>query len=155
MTEPAQWRQGSYLVTTDAQRLNLDVIHGFLCQSYWARGVPREVVERSVRGSLCFGLFEWERQIGFARVITDGATFAYLADVFVLPGYRGRGLARWLMECVLAHPDLQGLRRFLLFTRDAHPLYARFGFAALERPEFAMAIHKPDVYDVPAAEVVS
>jgi GNAT superfamily N-acetyltransferase len=151
----AEWRQGSYLVTTDAQRLDLDVIHGFLRHSYWARGVPREVVERSVRGSLCFGLFEWERQVGFARVITDGATFAYLADVFVLPGYRKRGLAEWLMECVLAHPDLQGLRRFLLFTRDAHGLYARFGFAALDRPEFAMAIYRPDVYEAPATEEVS
>jgi N-acetylglutamate synthase-like GNAT family acetyltransferase len=141
-----EWRQGGYLVSTDPGRLDLDVIHGFLRESYWARGVPRAVVERSLRGSLCFGLFEWERQVGFARVITDGATFAYLADVFVLPSHRGRGLARWLMECVLAHPDLQGLRRFLLFTRDAHWLYARFGFEPLSNPDMAMSIHRPDVY---------
>jgi GNAT superfamily N-acetyltransferase len=150
-----EWRRGSYLVSTDAERLDLGVVHAFLREAYWARGISREVVERSVRGSLCFGLFEWERQVGFARVITDGATFAYLADVFVLPGRRGRGLAQWLMECVLAHPGLQGLRRFLLFTRDAHGLYARYGFAALDRPEFAMSIYRPDAYAMPAAEVTS
>jgi GNAT superfamily N-acetyltransferase len=143
MSGTQEWRRGGYLVTTDAERLDLEVIHGFLHGSYWARGVPRDVVERSLRGSLCFGLFEWERQVGFARVVTDSATFAYLADVFVLPSHRGRGLARWLIECVLAHPDLQGLRRFLLFTRDAHSLYARFGFAALTHPESAMAISTP------------
>jgi GNAT superfamily N-acetyltransferase len=145
------WRQGGYLVSTDAARLDVGVIHGFLRESYWARGVPREVVERSLRGSVCFGLYEWERQVGFARVISDGATFAYLADVFVLPGHRGRGLAAWLMECVMAHPDLQGLRRFLLFTRDAHRLYARYGFEALDRPELAMSIYRPDVYEAALA----
>jgi GNAT superfamily N-acetyltransferase len=148
-----EWRQGGYLVSTSPAKLDLDLIHGFLRDSYWARGVPRGVVERSLRGSLCFGLYEWERQVGFARVITDGATFAYLADVFVLPGHRGRGLARWLVECVMAHPELQGLRRFLLFTRDAHALYAPFGFAALEHPETAMTIHNPAVYEAPAQEM--
>ncbi|HEX6739214.1 MAG TPA: GNAT family N-acetyltransferase [Vicinamibacteria bacterium] len=148
MKSATEWRQGGYLVSTDASRLDVDRIHGFLRESYWARGVPREVVERSLRGSLCFGLYEWERQVGFARVITDGATFAYLADVFVLPSHRGRGLARWLMDCVMSQPQLQGLRRFLLFTRDAHGLYAHFGFEPLDRPEFAMAVYKPDVYEV-------
>ena len=140
---PIEWRRGGYLVSTDRRRLDVAAIHAFLHGSYWARGIPREVVERSLRGSLCFGLFEWERQVGFARVVTDGATFAYLADVFVLPSHRGRGLATWLLECVLSHPGLQGLRRFLLFTRDAHALYARFGFAALEDPRTAMVIHEP------------
>ena len=148
-----EWRQGGYLVSTNPAKLNVNVIHGFLRDSYWARGVPRHVVERSLGGSLCFGLYEWERQVGFARVITDAATFAYLANVFVLPGHRGRGLARWLVQCVLAHPDLQELRRFLLFTRDAHALYAPFGFAPLEHPETAMSIYKPAVYEAPAQEM--
>jgi GNAT superfamily N-acetyltransferase len=115
--------------------LDLGVIHGFLKGSYWAAGIPEELVRRSIQGSLCFGLFEHQRQIGFARAVTDRATFAYLADVFVLESHRGRGLARRLMECVVAHPDLQGLRRWSLVTRDAHALYERFGFGALAHPE--------------------
>jgi GNAT superfamily N-acetyltransferase len=126
-------------VTTDPARLDVGVIHGFLKGSYWALGIPEELVRRSIRGSLCFGLYEHERQIGFARVVTDRATFAYLADVFVLESHRGRGLARWLMECVLAHPDLQGLRRWSLVTRDAHGLYERLGFRGLGHPERHMS----------------
>lgn len=145
-------RRGAFLVSTDPERLDIDVVHGFLTRSYWAAGVPREVVARSIPHSLCFGLYEWERQVGFARVVTDRATYAYLADVFVLESHRGRGLSAWLMEAILAHPDLQGLRRFSLATKDAHGLYARFGFTALGAPERHMEILRPDVYRA-AAEV--
>ena len=135
-----------FLVSTDSARLDLDAIHAFLSSSYWAEGIPRAVVERAITGSICFGLFHGERQVGFARVITDRATFAYLADVYVLEDYRGRGLGTWLIETVIAHPDLHGLRRFVLVTRDAHGLYEKFGFTALARPEYYMESHRPDVY---------
>jgi len=135
-----------YRISTDPRRLDLDVIHGFLAGSYWARGVPREVVQRSLEGSLCFGVFDGASQVGFARVVTDRATFAYLADVFVLESHRGRGLALWLMECILQHPDLQGLRRWALATRDAHGLYSRVGFTPLHRPESFMERLDRDVY---------
>ena len=121
-------------------------VHAFLTRSYWARGVPREVVDRSIDHSLAFGLFQGSRQIGFARVITDRATFAYLADVYVLDEYRGRGLGKWLISSVLAHPDLQGLRRWSLVTRDAHELYRAFGFRELSNPSRHMEIFRPDVY---------
>jgi GNAT superfamily N-acetyltransferase len=133
-------------VDDDPERIDLDVVHGFLSGSYWARGIPRDVVERSLRGSLVFGLYERGRQVGFARVVTDRATFAYLADVFVLEPHRGRGLSRRLMDAIVAHPGLQGLRRWLLATRDAHGLYARYGFTPLPAPERFMERHDPDVY---------
>jgi GNAT superfamily N-acetyltransferase len=140
-------RRGPYRVTTDPAAFDLDVVHRFLAaSSYWAEGVPRETVARSISNSLCFGVFEWEAQVGFARVVTDRATFAYLADVFVLESHRGRGLSKWLMECVRAHPELQGLRRWMLATRDAHSLYARFGFAPLGDPSRIMEILDRDVY---------
>jgi GNAT superfamily N-acetyltransferase len=135
-----------YWITTDPARFDLDVIHSFLARSYWAEGVPRETVKRSIENSLGFALFESERQVGFARVVTDRATFGYLADVFVLESHRGRGLASWLMEVVMAHPDLQALRRWLLVTRDAHGLYARSGYTALASPERHMEILRADAY---------
>ena len=116
------------LITTDPARLDLDVIHGFLSRSYWAAGIGREVVDRSIRHSICFGAFDGERQVGFARVISDRATYAYLADVFVLPSHRGRGIGKGLMACIASHPDLQTLRLWTLFTRDAHGLYRQYGF---------------------------
>jgi GNAT superfamily N-acetyltransferase len=122
-------------VSTDPARLDLDVVHGYLVGSYWARGVPREVVERSVDHSLVFGLYLGEQQVGFARVVTDRATFAWLADVFVLEDHRGQGLGDWLVEVVTQHPDLRGLRRWALATADAHGLYARHGFTPLAAPE--------------------
>jgi N-acetylglutamate synthase-like GNAT family acetyltransferase len=136
----------SYEISTDRERLDVGLIHEFLRSSYWARGVPREVVEKSIRNSLCFGAFLGRRQVGFARVVSDFATMAYVADVFVLPAHRGRGVSKRLMQVILAHPELQGLRRVLLATRDAHGLYDQFGFEALTHPEYFMTIHKPDVY---------
>jgi GNAT superfamily N-acetyltransferase len=121
----------------------------FLAASYWSPGIPQDVLDRAIDGSLSFGLYEGERQIGFARAITDRATFAYVADVYVLEEYRGRGLALWLMETVLAHPELQGLRRWMLLTRDAHPLYRKVGFVDVARPERIMEIARPDVYRKP------
>ena len=138
-----EWRRGEYLISTDRSRLNLGVIHDFLSASYWAAGVPEDVVKRSVENSLVFGVYRGKGQVGFARVVTDYATFAYLADVFVLEAHRGRGLGKWLIEVVLSHPDLRGLRRWLLATGDAHELYRKYGFAELARAEIFMEIHSP------------
>jgi GNAT superfamily N-acetyltransferase len=125
----------SIQVTSDRARMDIERIHAFLSQdSYWAKNIPRETVQRAIEHSLCFGAFDGETQIGFARVITDHATFAYLADVFVLESHRGRGIGKQIMEAIARHPELQGLRRWLLVTRDAHALYAQFGFEALEEP---------------------
>jgi GNAT superfamily N-acetyltransferase len=145
-TQSIEWTRDGFTVTCDRARLDRAVIQAFLATTYWAAGVPHEVVARSIENSLCFGLLHGERQVGFARVISDLATFAFLADVFVLAEYRGRGLARWLVECVSSHPDLQGLRRWMLGTRDAHGLYAKIGFTPLKRPEIFMERHDPDVY---------
>ncbi len=139
-------RSGTTEVTTDPSRLNIDVIHGFLSQSYWATFIPREIVERSIRGSLCFGAYRGDAQIGFARVISDRATYAYLADVFVLEPFRGDGVGKLLMQCIMSHPDLQGLRRWSLLTRDAHGLYRPFGFDVPRHPERYMEISNPDIY---------
>jgi len=141
-----EWRRDGYTVSTDPSRIDLDVVHGFLSTCYWAEGIPRDVVARSIEHALCFGLYLGDRQIGFARVITDRATFAYLGDVFVLDAYRGRGLGAWLMEVVHAHPELQGLRRWVLLTRDAHALYRKSGYAALAKPERYMERWAPNVY---------
>ena len=140
---------GDYEISSDPQRMDLAFIHGFLRDTYWATQIPCEVVERSIRNSLCFGAFEAapsRRQVGFARAVTDRATFAYVADVFVAPEHRGRGISKQLMRALLEHPELQGVRRFLLATRDAHGLYAQFGFKALANPEQFMTIHHPNIY---------
>ena len=140
-----EWRKGAYTVSTDPDRLDLAAIHGYLRESYWAAGIPREKVEKAIRHSLPFGLYEENSLIGFARVITDFATFAYVADAFVLPSHRGRGLGVWLMEVVRAHPDLQKLRRWVLATRDAHELYRKTGFTEVDPGRF-MQVLDPDVY---------
>lgn len=132
------WRRDGYLISTDASMLDLEVVHGYLSRSYWAAGVPEDVVRRSVENSLCFGVYRGEEQAGFARVVTDRATFAYLADVFVLDEHRGQGIGKWLLEVILSHPDLQGLRRWMLATRDAHDLYRRYAFTELARPGIFM-----------------
>jgi GNAT superfamily N-acetyltransferase len=133
-------------ISDDTALLDLDVIHGYLTRCYWAEGIPREVVERSIAGSLCFGAYEDGAQVGFARVVTDQATFAYLADVFVLETYRGRGVSRQLMEAIVSHPQLQGLRRWHLVTRDAHGVYAKFGFKPLAAPERHMELTVANAY---------
>jgi GNAT superfamily N-acetyltransferase len=136
----------SYEISTDPARLDIDAIHAFLTQSYWSPGIPRATVARAISHSLCFGAFWQGQQVGFARVVTDRTTFAYLCDVYVLEAHRGRGLAQQLMDHVVQHPDLQGLRRMMLATRDAHGLYARYGFKPLAAPDVMMEIHKPKVY---------
>lgn len=140
------WSRAEFSISTDPEKLDLDVIHGYLARSYWSPQIPRDVIARAIRGSLCFGLYCEAVQIGFARVITDRATFAYLADVFVLEDWRGRGLSKFMMECIRAHPDLQGLRRWMLATADAHGLYTQFGFRSLGHPESMMEIVDPDIY---------
>ena len=134
-------------IDTSREALDRDMIHAFLAeQAYWSRGIPRETVERAIEGSLCFGGYVDGRQVAFARVVTDCATFGYLADVFVLPEYRGHGYAKALMAAVMAHPQLQGLRRFSLATLDAHALYAGFGFTTPSRPQNLMEKLDPDIY---------
>ncbi len=139
-------RQGPFVISTDPARLDLALVHSFLTTSYWSPGIPQATVQAAIDHSLPFGIYEGAQQVGFARVITDTATFAYLADVFVVESHRGQGLSKWLLRCILAHPDLQGLRRFLLATRDAHGLYAQVGFRPLRAPDRWMDIHDPDIY---------
>ena len=145
---PWETSHRGYVFSNDPARLQVPVIHGFLTRCYWAEGIPEETVRRSLAHSMSFGVYAPEdgAQVGFARVITDRATFAYLADVFVLEGHRGRGLAEHLVRLILAEPDLQGLRRFLLATRDAHPLYAKRGFSPVGKPQIWMEIAPSDVY---------
>lgn len=143
-----EYRHGEFLISTNRERLDVDVIHGFLTNCYWAKGIPREVVERSIEHALCFGIYDGKgAQIGFARVISDFATIAYVGDVFVLETHRGRGLGEWLMQCITQHAALQGLRRWILTTRDAHGLYAQVGFTPVKAPERFMELHRPNVYD--------
>ena len=134
-----------YEVSCDQARLDVSLVHAFLGDSYWAKGRSRETLERSIRNSLCFGVYAANKQIAFARVVTDRAVFAYLADVFVVPEFRGRGVSKLLMRAILAHPDLQTLRSFLLGTRDAHGLYSQFGFGPVREPGRLMARYAPDV----------
>jgi GNAT superfamily N-acetyltransferase len=136
-------RRGEYTIATDPARLDVDLIHEFLRESYWSPGVTREVVERSIEHSLVFGVYRGREQVGFARVITDRAAIAYLGDVFVVPEHRGHGLSKWLLEAILEHPYLQDLRRFILATKDAHGLYEQFGFRPLgDRAEIFMSIER-------------
>jgi GNAT superfamily N-acetyltransferase len=144
-----EYRRDEFMVSTDPDRLDLDMIHGFLTNCYWAKGIPREVVARSIEHALCFGVYDGSgAQVGFARVISDFATIAYVGDVFVLDTHRGRGLGKWLMECIMQHPALQGLRRWILTTRDAHAIYAQVGFTPVKFPERYMELHDPDVYEI-------
>lgn len=145
MTSYEVRRPDGFLVSDDPARLDIDTIHGFLASCYWSAGVPRQTVERSIAHSFPFGVYETqpdgtEKQVGFARVITDRTTFAYVADVFILEAYRGRGLSKLLMESILAHPELQGLRRWMLVTRDAHGLYEKVGFSVTDKPEQVMIL---------------
>jgi len=136
------------LISTDKAKLDLNLIHQHLSTStYWAQNIPIAIVKKSIERSLCFGIYENKSQVGFARVVTDYATFAWISDVFVIYTHKGRGLSKWLMDCIMSHPDMQGLRRWILATRDAHGLYAQYGFKPLEKPEMFMEIMMPNPYD--------
>lgn len=141
-----EYHKEQYLVSSDPKKLDLHAIHGYLSRSYWAEDIPFETVKRSVEHSLCFGVYNDKKQIGFARVISDYTTFAYLADVFILEEERGKGLSKFLMECILKHKELQGLRNFSLMTQDAHSLYARYGFKNIPKPENFMAKKIDGIY---------
>lgn len=143
----AVWKRRGYVVSDDPARLDMDFLHGELNRTYWSPGVPRKIVERAAANSLVFGVYRADgAQVGFARLVTDKATFAYLADVIVAESERGRGLGKWLIECVVAHPEVQDLRRWMLATRDAHALYRKTGWKPLAAPERFMERHFPDVY---------
>lgn len=138
---PREFKQGNFTISTDPSRLDLPWIHNYLTnEAYWARGITFPVFQRSVENALCFGVYHRSKQVGFGRVISDYATFAYLADVFIDEGYRRQGLGKWLVECIRSYPELQGLRRWMLVTSDAHGLYQQFGFKSLEHPERMMEI---------------
>jgi GNAT superfamily N-acetyltransferase len=137
------WTRENFTISDEPERLQLEVIVDYLARAYWSNQRPRAVIEKSLKHSLCFGVYEKDQQIGFARVVTDHATFAYLADVFILESHQGHGLGKWLVQTILEHPELQGLRRWMLATRDAHGLYAQFGFAALENPDRYMTKFDP------------
>lgn len=141
-----QFQKDTYTISTDKSRLDLAVIHDFLSHSYWAEDIPLPIVQRSIQNSLCFGIYHQGQQVGFARVISDYTTYAYLADVFVLEEHRGYGLGQWLIQSILNHPELQGLRRWALATRDAQGLYAKFGFKTVETPENEMLLRRPNPY---------
>jgi N-acetylglutamate synthase-like GNAT family acetyltransferase len=141
------WQKGSLFITTEKDKMDIEYIHHFLAtDSYWAENIPIEIVKKSIDGSLCFGVFEDEKQIGFARVVTDNATFGYLADVFIDEMYRGCGLSKWLMETIMSHPELQGFRTWMLGTKDAQGLYAQFGFKQLDEPDRIMRKSNAHVY---------
>lgn len=147
MQENHEWQKGEFTISTDRARLQTDAIHKFLSEeSYWAQNRTREETERAIKNSLPFGVYKGENQIGFARVVTDYATFAYLGDVYILEEFRGQGLSLWLMETIVNHPDLQGFRRWILATRDAHTLYEKFGFHSLVHPERWMEKPAPNAY---------
>jgi len=136
-----------FLISTDKSKLDVDIIFDYLSnRSYWAKGVPLEKVKRAIENSICFGVYDSSNLIGFARVVTDKATIAYIGDVFILESHRGKGLSKRLMECILKHPELQEFRRWILLTKDAHGLYKQFGFNAPEEPETYMELRKKDVY---------
>jgi len=141
-----EWTKDDFIITTDKEKIDVHYVHWFLTNCYWAEDIPIETVNRSIEGSLCFSVVYLNHQVGFARVITDEATFAYLADVFIDENFRGKGLSKWLMEIIISYPTLQGLRRFLLATTDAHGLYAQFGFSSLTNTDRWMEVHKPNIY---------
>lgn len=140
-------QEETFYISTDKSRLDLEMLYSFLTESYWSPGIPMETVKKAIENSICFGAYDAEgKQVGFARAVTDKASFAYLADVFVQPDYRGKGISRLIMEAYTAHPDLQGLRRHMLATRDAHELYKKYGFVPVPNPEILMQRHDPEVY---------
>ena len=144
-----EWQQGKFLISTDKSRLNIFYVHEYLSnESYWAAGIPVGIVEKSIKNSICFGIYQDNKQVGFARLITDEATFGYLADVFVDKDYRGRGLSKWLMKIIIDLPFVSHLRGLMLATKDAHSLYEQFGFTLLDAPERYMRIQRSNVYEL-------
>jgi GNAT superfamily N-acetyltransferase len=143
---PIESVRGEYTISTDRSRIDVAAVHAFLSTSYWSPGIPEDVIRRGIAGAICFGIYRGREQVGFARVITDQATYAYLSDVYVLEAHRGRGLAKWMMQVVMSHPSLQGLRRFSLSTRDAHSLYKQFGFEIVANPDRQMEIMRRNIY---------
>jgi hypothetical protein len=142
-----EWRRGEFCVSDDRARLDRALVHRFIAaESYWARGIPAATMDKAIDNSLCLGLYRGAVQLGFARVVTDRSTFAYLCDVFVEGGERGAGLGTWLVECVVSHPELQGLRRISLMTKDAHELYRRFGFKPMADATRYLEIHRANPY---------
>ncbi len=142
-----EFRKNGYIISTDKELLQFDIIHNFLKTSYWSPEIPIDVVKRAAEGSIAFGIYKDSgEQVGYARVVSDCATFAYLADVFVSESERGKGLSKWLMECIQQLPELQNLRRWMLATRDAHGLYSQFGFTPLDNPDIMMQIARPNIY---------
>lgn len=141
-----EWTQNGYRITTDKQDLQLAVIHDFLENAYWSQGIPKSVVQKAIEGSVCFGMYRRDEQIGFGRLITDQAVFAYLADIFIVQQYRRNGLGKWLVSCMMSYPAVQGLRRIMLATATAHELYRPFGFVSINQPENLMEINKSDMY---------
>ncbi len=133
-----EWKKDNFIISDDVSRLDVDAICDFLSHSYWADKRPRRVIEKSIQHSVCFGVYDGDKQIGFSRVVTDFSVFAYLCDVFIHHEYRGQALGKWMMECIMSHPDLQGLRRWSLVTRDAHGLYSQFGFTELSNSSLWM-----------------
>ena len=140
------WQKDKFTISTSREKIDVDYVTAFLSRSYWAEEIPKEIVQKSIDGSLSFGVYEGDKQIGFARVITDEATFGYLADVFIDERYRGQGLSKWLMEVIMGHASLQNIRRFMLGTRDAHGLYSQFGFKELGAPARWMELAVQDIY---------
>lgn len=139
--------RNEFSISTDKTRLDIDLIHNFLStKAYWCLNIPKETVRKAIQNSLCFGVFQNGSQIGFARIISDFSTIAYLGDVFILEEYRGNGLSKWLMEVIMGHPDLRGLRRWILLTRDAHELYRRFGWTDISDPNVWMEVRNKNVY---------
>ena len=139
-------QEAQYEISLDPARVDVEAAHAYLSGSYWAQGIPIDLLRKAIANSLCVAAFHQGIQVGFARVVTDRATFAYLADVYVLEAHRGRGLSRRLVAALLDQPEMQGLRRLMLVTRDAQGLYEKFGFTALAHPERVMERHRPDVY---------
>ncbi|KAB2845857.1 MAG: GNAT family N-acetyltransferase [Melioribacteraceae bacterium] len=138
----------AYHISTDKSKLNLQIIHKFLSEdSYWSKNIPVEIVKKGIENSLCFGVYFNDEQVGFARIITDYVSFGYLADVFILPDHRGKGLSKWLMEEIMNYPDIKGLRRIMLATADAHELYRKYGFTTPANPDRIMEVHRPNVYN--------
>ena len=144
--QPIDYHKGRLLVSTDKTMLDLDVIHDYLSRSYWSANVPREIVARSLEHAICFGVYDGQTQVGFARVISDYATFAYLSDMFILEAHQRQGLGKWLLACIIAHPDLHGLRRWMLVTSDAQGLYERYGFRTVEDGSNIMHILRLNIY---------